>query len=75
MPPARPNTPSVQELAVPLFIIFRKSVDSGELPKEWKTARVTPVFTKGARTKPGNYRPVSLTCIPCKILETIIREK
>ena len=62
------------ELATPFFIVFRKSLDSGELPKDWKTARVTPIFKKGAKTKAGNYRPVSLTCVPCKVLESIIRE-
>ena len=63
------------ELAKPLFLIYRKSLDSGELPPDWKTATVTPIFKKGSRTKAGNYRPVSLTCIPCTILESIIREK
>ncbi len=35
---------------------------------------MTPIFKKGAKTKAGNYRPVSVTCIPCKILKSIIRE-
>ena len=63
------------ELAQPLYIIFRKSLDSGVLPSDWKTATVTPIFKKGSKTKPGNYRPVSLTCIPCKIMETIVKDK
>ena len=64
-----------QELSLPLYLIFRKTLDSGSLPADWKTARVTPIFKKGSKTKPGNYRPVSLTCIPCKIMESIIKDK
>jgi hypothetical protein len=36
---------------------------------------VTPIFKKGVRTDPGNYRPVSLTSVPCKLLESIIEEE
>ena len=61
------------ELSKPFCLIFRKSLDSGTLPKDWKTARVTPIFKKGSRTKPGNYKP--LTCIPCKIMETLKKDK
>ena len=64
-----------KELSLPLYLIFRKTLDSGSLPADWKTARVTPIFKKGSKTKPGNYRPVSLTCIPCKIMETVIKDK
>ena len=64
-----------KELSLPLYLIFRKTLDSGSLPADWKTARVTPIFKKGSKTKPGNYRPVSLTCIPCKIMEAVIKDK
>ena len=42
---------------------------------EWKNANVTAIYKKGNRQIPGNYRPVSLTCIACKVLETIVREQ
>ena len=58
---------------VPLTLIFRESVKSGRIPKVWKDARVTPLFKKGQKADPGNYRPVSLTSVVCKSLETIIR--
>lgn len=62
------------EISVPLKIIFDNSIRSGSLPDEWKLANVTPIFKKGKRCEANNYRPVSLTCIICKILESIIRD-
>jgi hypothetical protein len=58
----------------PLYLIFKKSVDSGTLPDVWKQANVTALFKKGSKLKPSNYRPVSLSSIPCKILERIIAD-
>jgi hypothetical protein len=59
----------------PLRIIFNMSLESGTVPTAWKTATVTPIFKKGAKGDPGNYRPVSLTSVPCKILESIFKDK
>ena len=61
-------------LAKPLSLIFRQSYNTGILPDEWKTAHIVPIFKKGIRTDPANYRPVSLTSVPCKVMETIIKE-
>ena len=58
--------------AKPLRIIYQLSLDTATLPKTWKQAGVVPVFKKGARSDPSNYRPVSLTSILCKILEKIV---
>ena len=55
-----------------LTTIYRSSLDSGCVPTDWKSALVTPIFKKGEHYKPANYRPVSLTCIACKVLEHII---
>jgi hypothetical protein len=60
-------------LAEPLAAVFRKSLSEGTLPTQWKEANVTPIFKKGSKSALGNYRPVSLTSIPCKIMEKIIR--
>ena len=64
-----------KELAKPLSILFTKSIQTGKVPKEWKNAEVTAIFKKGNKTDPGNYRPVSLTCICCKLLEEFIRDQ
>ena len=52
--------------------IFQASLHQCLIPMDWKSANVVPVFKKGERSIPSNYRPVSLTCICCKLLEHII---
>jgi len=42
------------------------------LPGAWKIANITPIYKKDEKEKPCNYRPISLTSIPCKLLEHII---
>ena len=61
-------------LVLPLEILFRKSLNSGNVPSEWKEANVVPIFKKGSKKEPGNYRPVSLTSIVCKIMESLLRD-
>ena len=72
MIPARLLKESVDDLAPILALILNKSVQSGTVPDDWKTANVSAVFKKGQRYDPANYRPVSLTCLCCKMLEHII---
>ena len=50
-------------LAPGVAVLFQKSLDSGELPRDWKNANVSPVFKKGDRHLAENYRPVSLTSV------------
>ena len=59
-------------LCSPFTSLFQKSLDQATVPDDWKKARVTPLFKKGDKYLPGNYRPISLTCVSCKILEHIV---
>ena len=54
--------------------LFVNCATSGTIPKIWKTASVTALFKKGSKADPLNYRPVSLTCILCKVYEQFVRE-
>jgi len=62
-------------LAKPLSIIFRCSYETGILPTDWKLANVCPVFKKSSKSDVGNYLPISLTSVPCKIMESIIKDR
>ena len=60
------------ELAPAFTLLYQSSLTTGIVPTDWKHANVAPIFKKGERYLPGNYRPISLTSIPCKILEHIL---
>ena len=62
-------------IALPLSLIFNKSLDEGVLPDDWKCANVTPIYKKGPKSDAENYRPISLTSTVCKVLESIIKEQ
>ena len=61
-----------QVIAPVVTAIFQKSLDTGMVPSDWKKAQVCPLFKKGSKQDPANYRPISLTCILCKTMEHII---
>ncbi|KAI8514688.1 hypothetical protein Bbelb_072790 [Branchiostoma belcheri] len=61
-----------KELAPILTKIFQSSLCAGQVPQDWKEALVTPVFKKGEHYKASNYRPISLTSVPAKVLEHIL---
>ena len=60
------------EIAPIFTILFNKSLISGSVPSDWSMAFVAPIFKKGEKYQASNYRPVSLTCIACKLLEHIV---
>ena len=47
-------------------------MDTGKIPKEWSLVNICPIFKKSDRSLACNYRLVSLTCVPCKLLEHIV---
>jgi hypothetical protein len=53
--------------------LFNECVASGSIPKVWKTAQVTALHKKGPKWEACNYRPISLTCILCKVFEKVVR--
>ena len=61
-----------EEIAPIIQIIFDRSLKTGKLPADWMKANVMTVFKKGDKSLTANYRPISLTCILCKVLEHIL---
>ena len=61
------------ELCYPIHKLFVRSMREGRVPIKWKDAEVRPIFKKGKKSSPGNYRPVSLTSLLCKIMEGLVR--
>ena len=64
----------VEQISTPLAKVFNLSLEERIIPSEWKEASSRPLFKNGLRNKPENYRPVSLTSVVCKLLETLIRD-
>ena len=63
-----------EEIASPITLIFNKSITEGKLPNEWKEAFISSIYKKGSKNLAENYRPISLTSILCKVLESQVRE-
>ncbi len=61
-------------ISKPLASIFNKSLNTYILPNAWKQPNITAIFKKGNRKSPENYRPISLTSISCKLMESIMRD-
>ena len=64
-----------EQLSEGIKIIWRKSMDTGEIPEILKLQTIIPIYKKGNKTLPENYRPVSLTSHLTKLFERIIRKK
>ena len=63
------------ELAKPLLLLWNESFSIGKIPKMYKHQVITPIFKKGSKAIPSNYRPVSLTPHEIKIFERVLRKK
>ena len=55
-------------------MLFNLSLQTADVPEIWKLSTVTPIFKKGSPSDPSNYRPISLTCIASKIMESGIKD-
>ena len=60
------------DIAPILLLIYRRSLASGEVPADWRTANVAPALKKGQKYFAENYRPISLTSVCCKMMEHIL---
>ena len=60
------------QIAPILTTLFSLSLKTGKIPDDWRYASVCPAFRKGDKNNPINYRPISLTCIICKLLEHVV---
>ena len=61
------------ELSLPSSLVFSKSLSEGELPQGWKDAIIMPLHKKGEKEFASKSRPISLTSIGCKVMESIIK--
>jgi hypothetical protein len=59
----------------PSDVIFSQTLNEGTLPVDWEEAQVTPLFEKGDKSCPGNYRPVSLTSVVCKVMKSVVKDR
>ena len=60
----------VNEVSLPLSLIFQQSLAQGQVPSDWRQA----IFKKGLKSEAGNYRPISLTSIVCKLMESLLKD-
>ena len=64
----------VDILSGSITLLLNKTLQEGEIPADWKSAYISPIYKKGAKNRAENYRPISLTSIICKIMESFIKE-
>ena len=62
-----------ETISTPLRLILRKSLDEGFIPNSYKLANITPIHKGGVKTKPEQYRPVSLTSHIMKVFERVLK--
>ena len=63
---------SAEVIAKPLTRIINVSLSQGVVPRDWKFAKITPLFKKGTASDMDNYRPISVLPAASKILEVAV---
>ena len=61
-------------LAGPITALFNRTLKSRKLPRDWKNANISSIFKKGCKNIASNYRPISLTSVLCKLMESFVRD-
>jgi len=74
-PRVRPIYEIRHETEQPLAMLFNRSLESNQIPTIWKCANISPIFKNGRKDEVNNHRPVSSTCILCRVMESIVRDK
>ena len=64
----------VENITRPITLLLNKTMECGEIPDDWKHASVSPIFKKGVKNRAENYRPISLTSIVCKLMESFMKD-
>jgi len=64
-----------KSISGPLAVVFECLFVNRHVPSDWRLAAVTPIHKKSARTDPANYRPISLTNVCCKLMESIVKQQ
>ena len=62
-------------LSYPIYLIWKKAFDTETIPSDMKIQSINPIFKKGDKYDPSNYRTISLTSHLIKIFERVIRQK
>ena len=62
-------------LARPISQLYNLSIKLNLFPRSCKIAKVKPLFKKGSKTDPKNYRPISLIPILSKAIERVIHDQ
>ena len=70
--PARLLKETAEEIAPAITLLYQASLNQGRVPSAWKKALIVPIFKKGSRSSPANYRPISLTAILSKLCEHVV---
>ena len=64
----------ISEIAYHLSCVFNFSVSTSSIPVIWRSGIIVPIFKKGSANEVSNYRPISITCIACKLMESVIKD-
>ncbi|XP_012567081.1 uncharacterized protein LOC105850990 [Hydra vulgaris] len=57
----------------PIVYIFKLSFKTGCVRYQWSVVNISPIYKGRSKLDPGNYRPVSLTSVICKMFKKLIR--